>query len=134
MVGGQLMQIPSNEDFERASKKHSLEYRGLESVCNRVKQHFEARCSFHDIFMFVEKDEDSPQDWPDFRAVVVFKHDSDVEHYLNDGLAQQVIDKTYEEIEKAGRGRRPDITIEFEFDSDENIKATYGSYSNRLRS
>ena len=50
------------------------------------------------------------------------------------GIRQAVIDFTYQELERAGRGKKADITVDFEFDSDERVSRDFeGDYFDRLR-
>ena len=40
-----------------------------------------------------------------------------------------MMDFVYAALERAGRGKRPDISVAFEFDSDENVTANFeGDY------
>jgi hypothetical protein len=64
---------------------------------------------------------------------VFLKEEKDVEDCKSSGLTQSIIDFAYAEIERVGRGKRAQVTIAFEFDSDENVRANFeGSYLYRL--
>jgi hypothetical protein len=54
---------------------------------------------------------------------------------MRSGVTQEIEDFVYAELERAGRGGKGDIRVAFEFDSDENVNASFeGDYFNcRLR-
>ena len=69
-----------------------------------------------------------------FRAYMFFEKDKDIKACKNNGIIRDLIDFVYDALERAGRGRRQDVTVGFEFDSDENVEANYeGDYLLRLR-
>jgi hypothetical protein len=127
MANKKMSNIPSDEDFARAERLDRERWRNVEMVRKRVIAHFKRICPLYDVCLL-------PQGDPDFRAYVFFEKDRDVEACKNSGIVQQMTDFVYAELELAGRGKRGDITVAFEFDSDENVMAKFaGDYFLRLR-
>ena len=119
--------IPSEEDFARADKWDEEQSRGIDEVSEKVDERFLSRCQLH-YFYLMSQGENA------FRAYIFFKEDKDVEASKNDGTVQDIIDFVYAELERVGRGKRGDIQVAFEFDSDENVTANFeGDYFLRLR-
>ncbi|HZZ70955.1 MAG TPA: hypothetical protein VFE24_01805 [Pirellulales bacterium] len=70
----------------------------------------------------------------DFRTYVFFEKDEDIKACQGNGVIRDMIGFVYDELERAGRGKRGEITVGFEFDSDENVAAKFeGDYLLRLR-
>lgn len=64
---------------------------------------------------------------------VFFNRDADLEASRTSGLADQITDRTYWELERAGRGIRSELNVRFEFDSHERVQRDFnGNYYNRL--
>ena len=119
--------IPSEEDFARAKKFMEERYRNLESVENAVRTQFSPRCPLHNVYLLAQED-------VDFRMYVFFKMDKDIEECREKGILSELEDFVYDELEKVGRGKKNEITVAFEYDSDENVAANYGDdYYLRLR-
>jgi hypothetical protein len=119
--------IPTDEDFARAEALDRERSRNLDDVCEAARRRFEKVCAFHDIYIL-------PQQDVTFRAYVFFDEDKDIEVCRRSGVVHDIIDFVYAELERAGRGKRGDITVAFEFDSDENVTVNYeGDYFLRLR-
>jgi len=121
-----MTKIPSDEDFERARNLMRERYRNLDNVSENIIHHFKSVCPLHDFYILPQRD-------VSFRAYVFFEKDINIQESKNIGLNQKIIDLVYSELELAGRGKRDEITVAFEFDSDENVKAKYGGdYHSRL--
>ena len=121
-----MTNIPSDEEFARAHELDDEDWRGLNAVSERVEAAFKNRCPLHYFYLMPQRE--------GFRAYVFFQRNKDVEECASNGTTQAIIDFVYEELERAGRGRRDEIEVAFEFDSDENVKANYeGDYFLRLR-
>ena len=121
-----MTNIPSDEDFARANKLDDEEWRGLDAVNARVEKAFKHRCPLHYFYLMPQRQ--------NFRAYVFFNQDKNIEECKSSGIAQEIIDFVYEELERAGRGKRDEIEVAFEFDSDENVTANFeGDYFLRLR-
>lgn len=122
-----IADIPSDEDFARADNLMAEESRNLDMVSESVKRHFEGICALHDVYLFPERG--------NFRACVFFEKDQDLESCMHDGITQEIENFVYVELERAGRGKKGEIRIAFEFDSDERVSAKFeGDYFNcRLR-
>lgn len=122
-----MTNIPSDEEFARAKRLMAKESRNLDRVSENVKKRFKMQCPLHNIYILSQRD-------VDFRTYVFFKEDKDIEACRRSGVVQDLIDSVYEELERAGRGKRGEITVDFEFDSDENVDRNFeGDYFLRLR-
>ncbi len=122
-----MNRIPSDEEFARVSRQMKEQSRNLDRVRGKVIQHFTRICPLHNFFVLAQGDFS-------FRAYVFFKKDGDIQTCKNSGILQDLIDFVYVELEDAGRGKREDIEVAFEFDSDENVAAIFGgNYFSRLR-
>lgn len=74
-----------------------------------------------------------PDSQADFRAYVFFETGEQVTTSEKDGSRDAIEDAVYVAIGNAGKGKRPDISIVFEYDSEENVKENYqGSYYLRM--
>lgn len=119
--------IPSEEDFARAKKFMAERYRNLDAVENAVKRRFLSHCPLHNVYLLAQED-------VDFRAYVFFKKDADVVTCKADGTTLAIEDAFYHELARFGRGKRGEIVVAFEWDSDENVERNYdGDYLSRLR-
>ena len=122
-----MKNIPSDEEFDRASKKMERLSRNLDLVREKVLQHFRRRSPLHDFYILDQRD-------VDFRAYVFFEKDKDIELCKCNGITQEIIDCIYAELVNAGRGNKGEIKVAFEFDSHENVTANFeGNYLLRIR-
>ena len=69
----------------------------------------------------------------DYRVYVFYRRDVDIPAMEDSELEREIMDFVYTILERIRREYRDDLAVEFEFDSDENVKRTYGSYQGRLR-
>lgn len=121
--------IPDEATFERASRAMSEGFRNLDQVEKRVFARFRGQCPLPLCYFAM-----LPQRNNEFEAYVFFETNLDVAAAHKQGTTEAVERAVYEELERAGRGTRPDITVRFEFDSHENVVANYrGSYYLRMR-
>ena len=119
--------IPSEEDFARAKKFMADRYRSLDAVENAVKLRFVPCCPLHNVYLLAQED-------VDFRAYVFFKKETDVLACKADGTTTAIETAFYDELARCGRGKRGEIVVAFEWDSDENVEKNYdGDYLSRLR-
>lgn len=121
-----MRKIPSADAIARARAKSAEEMRNVGKVSANVFLRFEKQCPICIVEIY-------PGESPNFRVFVFFKTNEDVEAAKRDGTCQQIIDFTYEEFERFGRGKRDEIDVIFEFDSEENVIKHYqGSYQARM--
>ena len=121
-----MYKIPSKKDFARADRLDRERHRNLDRVWRKVERYCKKFSQFYRFAIM-------PQGDPDFRAYVFFKKNKDIEACKGSGIVQDIIDCVYAELERAGRGKKEDITVAFEFDSDENVIANFeGNYGDRL--
>jgi len=117
----------ADEAYARASKNAKEASRQLDVVCRSVKRRFSSVCPLHDIYLL-------PQIDVTFRAYVFLEKNEDVDACEKSGIVEEIKEFIYDELERLGRGNRSEITVAFEFDSDENVASNYGrDYFLRLR-
>ena len=119
--------VPSEEDLARAKRKMAERDRNLSQVCENVKDQFVNSCPLHNLYVLWQRD-------VDFRAYVFFRKDNDIECCRSNGTTIAIENAVYAELERFGRGKRGDIVVDFQYDSDENVVNRYGGdYLLRLR-
>jgi hypothetical protein len=127
-MGGDKMKnrnIPTDEEFARASAAMRYQARGLNEVCERVLSRF--RETLREIFVFDHSE-------LSFGACVFYLQERQVNEAKRSGLESKIKEAIFEELENVGRGNRNTIMVEFEFDSHENIEKKFnGNYYDRLR-
>jgi hypothetical protein len=117
--------IPTAEEFARASRNMEERERGLADVRRHVIEHFRAALPLHDFYIMSQID-------VDFRGYFFLETDCDLVAFKQSGLISTVTEYIYDQLDLAGRGRRPEITLDVEWDSHENVRKKYGSYYSRL--
>lgn len=118
--------IPSDEDFARASAVLKHRSRGLSEVSEKILARFKTGGEIHEFFI-LDGSEHS------FGAYVFYPTDADIVKAAESGLESRIKDAVFEELENVGRGNRNTVEVEFEFDSHENVERNYeGDYYNRL--
>jgi hypothetical protein len=129
MEGDAMTNIPSDEEFAKAKARMRELDRNVKEANERALQYFRELCPGHSHNLYLVAEGDRR-----FRAYIFYKRDQDVQAYKNKGVDTMVENFIYAELERQGRGKREDITVAFEFDSDENVTANYeGNYFLRLR-
>jgi hypothetical protein len=122
-----MTRLPSEEDLDRAKRKMAERDRHLTQVCENVKNRFLSNCPLHNVYILWQRD-------VDFRAYVFFNTDTDVVECKSNGTITAIESAVYEELERFGRGKRGEIVVAFEYDSNENVDRKYeGDYLLRLR-
>lgn len=118
--------IPSEEDFARASAAMKKRSRGLSDVRERMLNHFKSSGMLHEFFILDCSDRA-------FRAYVFYPKDKDITVAHKSGLEAEIKDAVYDALEKVGRGDRNTLEVVFEIDSHENVEREFeGNYYNRL--
>ncbi|HEX4997174.1 MAG TPA: hypothetical protein VFY29_03045 [Terriglobia bacterium] len=118
---------PADEEFERASRLMEERARGLDQISEEALNYFRKRYSVCQVFVLDQID-------VDFRAYVFFEKDKDVQESQRTGVQDEIAEFVLSALERAGRGKREDIRVAFEFDSDENVRRKFeGNYFLRLR-
>jgi len=88
---------------------------------------FSSLCNLDNIYVV-------PEGNFQFGIFVFFSTDRDIEDCREIGIRQSIQDVSFDEITRVGLGRRDEVTVAFEFDSDENVQKKYeGNYWFRLR-
>jgi hypothetical protein len=120
--------IPSEEEFRRASAWMREQDRGLSDVRAKLLDRFR-EAGVHEVFIFF-----SPKPPGTFVARVFYRRRDQVEESARTGVSSDIKESLLEELEKAGRGRREELQLDVAFDSDEDVQAHFGGdYSRRLR-
>lgn len=126
MEGYKAMNIPSDEDFARASRRMEEQFRNLDLVEKNVIEHFKALCPLHELALLPFGD-------TGFQVYIFYEENKDIEACKRSGVTQAILDDLYKELEQAGRGSRDSITVRVEVDSHENVVAKFqGNYDRRL--
>lgn len=129
MESREMSKIPSSEEFARAKQRMRELDRNVDKVNESAVRYFEEICPIHAHKFYLLAEEEKA-----FRAYVFYKFDKDIQLCRANGVEKKLEDFVYNELELHGRGRREDIAVAFEFDSDENVTANYeGDYFLRLR-
>ena len=118
--------IPSEEDFARASAAMKKRSRGLSDVRESILKQFKPSGEVHEFFI-LDCSEHS------FRAYVFYPKDEDVEDAKKSGLEVRIKEAVFSGLENVGRCERTSVTVDFELDSHENVERSLeGNYYNRL--
>lgn len=118
--------IPTNEDFARASMALKKRSRGLSQVRDKILERFRGEDGLYEFFIL-----DCSQE--SFRAYVFYRWDRQIEECELSGLSAKIINAVFDELERIGRGKRSEVEVYFEFDSHEAVEQSYdGNYYNRL--
>ena len=123
MNNGSKSQIPTDEEFERASRWMEEQHRGLEEARQNVLHRLRGTTPLDDLYLFVEGEKK-------FRGIVCLTTHDEVTKCEMNGVARMITDCVREELERGGRGARDEITLAMEFDSDDKYK---GRFWRRLR-
>jgi hypothetical protein len=127
MEGDKMIEIPTDDEFKRASKLMEERHRHMEDIRRLLKKHFSKRCPLYDFYVLPQRD-------VNFRAYVFFEKEEDIERCKKEGIFEQIEEFVLDKLERYGKGKREDISVAFEWDSDENVEAKFGGdYFSRLR-
>ncbi len=124
-----MSKIPSDDAFARAKRRMKERDRNMDRVNDVFREYFKKICSdrAHDSHIMAE-------DNFMFRAYIFFNKIKDVQVCEESGVSSQLQQFVYEELERQGRGNRNSMVVSFEFDSDENVQASFeGDYYLRMR-
>jgi len=128
MESSKMTNIPSEEDFANAKKYMRERYRNIDKIEKNFLQYFKEICptKYHKVYIFVEEEKQ-------FRTFIFFKKDEDVKESEKNGIQQNLIDFIYSELERQGRGKKTELKVIPEFDSDESVDRNFdGDYYSRL--
>ena len=124
-----MTKIPSDEEFASAKQRMRNLDRNMDQVNERARDFVRSLCAdcFYDLFVLAEGERR-------FRAYIFYRREVDVGICEGNGVSERIRDFIFSELERCDRGRRDEIALAFEFDSDENVAANYdGDYFVRLR-
>lgn len=119
--------IPNPEDFARARAAMKENDRGLDEVRERICHRFR-EAGLHEAFVLFSPKKNL------FVAYLFYQRNEQVEAAEKSGLSLGIKQAVIEELENVGRGNRDALKVDFEFDSHENVEASFeGDYYLRLR-
>lgn len=119
--------IPSEEDFARARAAMRDRDRGLSEVRSRVLERFKSR-GLHEAFVIFSPSKEL------FVAHLFYRLNSQIQEAGKSGLSDDIQRDILDELARVGRGNRETMNVQFEWDSDENVKTNFeGDYYLRLR-
>lgn len=142
--------IPSEDDFKRASEYMKHIYRGLSQVEDNIILHFGSSESIMHRFgndHFIKNEKNNSYGYVDncivflseseyepiFGVIIFYTFNKYIDFCHNNGVSLKIRNAVFHELESFGRGKKENIKVNFEFDSYENVRKKYGSYFNRLR-
>ncbi len=118
--------IPSDEDFAKASAALGKRSRGLSQVRDRILKRFQSGGKLREFFI-LDSSEKS------FRVYVFYRWERQIKEAEESGLAIKIENAVFHELQSVGRGDRNKIHLDFEFDSHESVEQNYdGDYYSRL--
>lgn len=121
-----LKNVPSEDEFAKASAAIRNRSRGLSEVRDKVLSLFKHSGELYEFFIL-----DSSENT--FRAYVFYRWDRQIEESVLSGLADKIKSTVFTSLEQIGRGSMNSIKVDFEFDSHETVERNFGgNYYNRL--
>ena len=110
------MKDVSENEILRRERLKEMESR-LDKISEEILRDFGTDCRFHHFHILAD-------DQLRLHVCIIFKRDKDLEGYKRNakGVQQRLNDFMYTELERRGVGRKSDIAVEFELDSDEAMK------------
>lgn len=100
--------------------------RNLDQVANETTEQFNSRLPIHSVWVLYQRD-------VDFRAYVFLDRTVDLVALRSSGTYHEIVDFVYQALERWDRGKRGNIVVAFEFDSDERVQDEYeGDYNLRM--
>lgn len=112
---------------EKASLEMKYESRGGEEIERAIKARLKDSIPLWRIYPFCH-------DYDEFQMYFFFKTNEELEASKTNGKRDEIEKVSWEEVKREGREGPPKTTIEFIYDSDENVKKYYeGEYQFRLR-
>ncbi len=122
-----MTNIPTEDEFERASKFMEERSRHLDTIRDRLKMHFSKLCPLYDFYILPQRD-------VNYRAYVLFEKENDIDSCKRNGIVEQIKEFIFDELERYRKEKRENITVAFELDSNENVILNFeGDYFLRLR-
>jgi hypothetical protein len=119
--------IPSKENLLRAKAAMRKDDHGLSEVREEILRQFN-NSGVHELIVLYSRKTET------FGAYVFYEVDGQIGEAVKTGLAREIEQAVFKELEKVGRGSRDIINVNFEFDSHENVVRNYdGDYYDRLR-
>ena len=118
--------IPSEEEFVKASEALSKRSRGLSVIRGEILKKFQDK-NIYEFFIF-DISEYS------FKAYVFFRWNKQLKELSKTNLSVEIENFIYRQLEDSGRGKKKDLQLKIEFDSHENVERNYGGdYFSRLK-
>lgn len=129
----------TDEDFARADRLMKERERYFAEIKDAVIKRFQRPwwtgllkwfakpCPLHSLYLFTDST-------ADFRAYVFLERKKDIKECQANGVCKAIEDYLYQQFERYGHGRRGEIEIAMEWDSDEAVRKEFnGNYIERLQ-
>ena len=117
----------TQEASDRAHRNMKERFRGLSEAERQSMQALKSLYPIARIEIF-------SRDNLEFHTYVFLETNDQVTKSESDGSRERIEEEIYQQLEKVGRGSRPEVKIRFEYDSAENVKENFqGSYHLRMR-
>lgn len=124
-----MKNIPSDEEFAKADEYMEKLDSNIKKVNENSLQYFNKICPIHSHDFYLIAEENTK-----FRAYIFYKNDKDIQANEDNGVSKKIEKFVYKELERQGRGQKGQLSVVFEFDSDENVNSNYdGDYYLRMR-
>ena len=105
---------------ESASRSEAIQSRKLDLVADAVVKQFAENHALKEVHILPLSGK--------FSVYFFFWRTEHLMAAKNGGVFKKIMDAFYAEMDRMGRGRREDLEVHFEWDSDENVLKKYGSY------
>lgn len=119
-------EMPSVEEFARASRLMKKRSHGLDEVREAVLARFSGITPLHSFHILSQGD-------MVVRAYIFFEWEKNIEECQCKGVSKEIMDYISSELKRVGGGAKADVKVEFEIDSYENVKKNFnGDFYLRL--
>ena len=120
--------IPTDEEFARASESMSAQHRMFATIRDHVLRLFAAQAQLHDIYFFGSE--------TDYEAHIFYDSEADIERCRVNGVERMLKEAICQAFAGTAKSQGSSIspTLAFKFDSHENVKRRCnGNYDKYFR-
>jgi len=111
----------------RVEEDSRQRWEGIEPIRESIEAHFRDKYALRYVFIF-------PIEIDGFHVYLFFNTNEDAQRCERCNGIREIEKFVYAEIERGGRGKKTDVKVKFEVDSDENVSRDFeGNYNLRLR-
>ncbi len=126
MEGSEMTNIPSDEDFARASLAIDARRRGLSEASEIVKKEFQENSKLTGLSLFVDNHGHA------FRACLFFESDAEAKRCEDNGTVGQIVKRIKDELKRRGRVESGKDSVIADVVSDEHLRKvgmTHGDWA-----